>query len=142
MSGVSVVFFDIGQTLAVASLSAGPLELAPLPGVVAVLRRLQERGIRLGVISNTGTETAQTMRVALQDAGLYDFLEPQLLIYSSQVHLEKNSVEIFLLACERASSNPAQCLFVGEDADERGFATSAGLSVADCPAKALQMLAG
>jgi hypothetical protein len=43
--------------------------------------------MRLGIISNTGQETTETMQRVLTDAGLYPFFvsEPRLLIYSSVV---------------------------------------------------------
>ena len=85
MTQISVVFFDIGDTLAVVDPNVvDRLVLRPLPGAAEALRRLSEAGLRLGVISNTGDLTSQTMRRALQDAGLYAFLEPRLLIYSSR----------------------------------------------------------
>ena len=141
MFQIGIIFFDIGDTLAVVNPDvADRLDLLPLPGAVEALRRLSEAGLRLGVISNTGDETSQTMRRALQGAGLYAFLEPRLLIYSSEVGLTKNSPEIFRLACARAESQaePERCLFVGEDAAERAFAVSVGLQVAESPAKAVE----
>jgi FMN phosphatase YigB (HAD superfamily) len=143
---VDVVFFDIGQTLATARLTPERrlAALEPLPGVLQDLARLQDAGLRLGIISNTGEETAQTMRRALVEAGLFRFFEnePQLLIYSSEVHLLKDSPEIFRLACRRADreAEPRRCMFVGEDADEREFATAAGLQVSVSPAAAVQAL--
>jgi FMN phosphatase YigB (HAD superfamily) len=137
MSSIEVIFFDIGDTLAVARLNnAGRLvSLEPLPGVLDKLRRLQDAGYRLGIISNTGEETTATMRQALTMAGFYRFFEadPALLIYSSEVHLTKNSPQIFRLACERAKVPPEQCMFVGEDERERDCAIEAGLQVAASP---------
>jgi HAD superfamily hydrolase (TIGR01662 family) len=134
MSGTEVIFFDIGNTLAIARVNkAGRLaSLEPLPGAIDALRRFKRAGYRLGIISNTGDETSATLRKVLTTAGLYAFFEasPELLIYSSDVHLTKNSPQIFLLACERASAQPANCLFVGEDERERDFAAEAGLQVA------------
>jgi FMN phosphatase YigB (HAD superfamily) len=145
MIEISVIFFDIGDTLATVNPDVTDrLELLPLPGAAEALRRLSTVGLRLGVISNTGAETSQTMRRALQGAGLYAFLEPKLLIYSSEVGLTKNSPEIFRLACARADTQdkPERCLFVGEDATERAFAASAGLRVAETPAKAVEAVTG
>jgi HAD superfamily hydrolase (TIGR01549 family) len=137
MSRVEVIFFDIGDTLAVARMNnEGRLAaLDPLPGALDALRRLQRAGYRLGIISNTGEETTATMQPALTKAGFYSFFEanPALLIYSSEVHLTKNSPEIFRLACKRAGVSPEHCMFVGEDKHERDFATEAGLQVAASP---------
>ena len=72
MIEISVIFFDIGDTLATVNPDVTDrLELLPLPGAAEALRRLSTVGLRLGVISNTGAETSQTMRRALQGAGLY-----------------------------------------------------------------------
>ena len=143
MKAVKVVFFDIGDTLAVVNPSSTQrLELVPLPGASDALRSLAGVGLRLGIISNTGNETVETMRRALDGAGLYEFFEPQLLIYSSVVNLKKDSPEIFRLACRQAGFGdaPQRCLFVGESSAERAFAVVAGLHVAESPAKAVTAL--
>jgi leucyl aminopeptidase len=140
MKEAKVIFFDIGDTLATASQdAAGRLVLNVLPGVPDILDRLQRAGLRLGLISNTGTETTETMRRALTDADLYSYFEaePQLMIFSSVVNMKKDSPEIFRLACERAgyADSPEHCVFVGESASERAFALEAGLRVAATPAE-------
>lgn len=145
MTGVQVVFFDIGDTLANADPnSPDRLVLKPLPGVPQVLRRLQGKGMRLGIISNTGQETTETMQRALTDAGLYPFFasEPRLLIYSSVVHLKKDSPKIFRLACKEAGfeNELERCMFVGESPSERAFAGEAGLMVAASPQEAVEAL--
>ena len=75
------------------------------------------------------------MQQALTTAGFYPFFDadPALLIFSSEVHLTKNSPQIFRLACERARVPPEHCLFVGDYERERDFATEAGLQVAASP---------
>lgn len=144
MDQIRTIFFDIGDTLASAHISpAGKLvSLTPLAGVVEALARLREAGFMLGIISNTGTETAKAMRQVLTDAGLHAFFSKNLLIYSSVVGLEKNSPEIFRLACKRAGleASPQQCLFVGENSSERAFASQAGMEVAASVAAAAQVL--
>jgi bacterial leucyl aminopeptidase len=143
---IDVVFFDIGQTLAKAHLTpANRLALLePLPGVLEDLARLRDAGLRLGIISETGEETAQIMRQALTGAQLFQFFsaEPQLLIYSSEVDMLKDSPEIFLLACRRAGleGKARRGLFVGESESERKFASEAGMQVAASPAAAAQAL--
>lgn len=137
------VFFDIGNTLATPRLSPPPVRLEGLdvfPAARNVLRRLHEgRRVRIGIISNTGGETAASMKEVLEQAGIFAFFDPALLLYSSVVGREKNSPALFALAAKRAgfAKNPARCLFVGEDPAERTFAARAGLRVADSPAAAL-----
>jgi phosphoglycolate phosphatase-like HAD superfamily hydrolase len=131
-----VVFADIGDILGQPVFSTVPppqlerLDVFPFVGIV--LRALKADGLRLGVISNTGDEPKARMDAVLKAAGLFDLFEPELLIYSSDVGLTKNSPEIFQLAAERAglAANPDACLFVGENPRERSFAAQAGFRVA------------
>src|SRR5215212_5031362 len=134
-------FFDIGNTLGSARLSSRQrLErLDVYPQVPEVLRGLRDRGVRLGIVSNIGQETEENVRRVLEEARLYDFFEPDLLVYGP-----KDSPDIFRRAAERAghSSSPERCLYVGEDRDERGYALEAGFRVAPHPRFALEVLGG
>jgi phosphoglycolate phosphatase-like HAD superfamily hydrolase len=126
----AIVFFDIGDTLARASLLDGGerLELAVLPEVTASLTALRDLGVRMGVISDRGPVPELEVRRALDDAGLLIFLEPELLVFG-----RKHSTEIFRAAaglagpCERV-------VFVGENQAERDFASMAGFIVLPSPA--------
>jgi hypothetical protein len=133
-----VIYFDIGDTLGAAQVTPPPIRLAEIsvfPHVPGVLQALQARPVRLGIISNTGHESADDMRRVLQAAGLIGFFEPALLIYSSVVGLRKDSPKIFKLAIERAglTASPERCVFVGEDSQERVFARQAGMRVSPHP---------
>lgn len=141
------VFFDIGNTLGVPRISPPPYRLEGLdvyPYIPAILQQLRDNNARIGIISNTGNETADDMKKVLEEAGIYSFFEPSLLIYSSVVGLKKDSPKIFELAVERAgySATPKQCLFVGEDSQERTYAIAAGLRVAPHPCLAWEVLKG
>src|ERR671914_1508855 len=119
-----VVFFDISGTLGSPHISPPPFRLEGLnayPFVTGVLGELRSTGARLGIISNTGNETSESMQKVLEESGLFDFLDPALLIYSSIVGLDKDSPDIFQLAVQRSghAALPEQCLFVGEDSRER-----------------------
>ena len=86
-----VVFFDLGDTLGVGQ--AGPSGIItrfdPFPFAKDILKKLKDAppaglGLRLGVISNTPTgNTAANMATVLGAAGVFAFLEPALLLYSS-----------------------------------------------------------
>ena len=104
-----------------------------------MLQELRDSGIRLGIISNIGQETEEDVRRLLEGARLYDFFEPDLLIYGA-----KDSPEIFRRAAERAghSAAPEHCVYIGEDRDERTYALEAGFRVAPHPRLALQVLNG
>jgi leucyl aminopeptidase len=143
-----VAFFDIGQTIGTPRLSAdfGLVGLDVYPFVPIVLESLRSEGIRLGIISNTGSETWATLERVLTEAGIYEFFRdtPDLLIYSSLVGLKKDSPEIFSLAVGRAGhrDDPSRCIYIGEDRNERYFALQAGLRIAPHPNLALEVIHG
>jgi bacterial leucyl aminopeptidase len=133
----SVVFFDIGGTLASATLSPSGdriEQFAVYPHVPGVLGELRKRGARLGVISDPGSLPPGELDRALDDAGLRVFLEPELVVYGP-----KDSPRIFEQAIERARVAD-RVLFVGEDAGERAQAQRAGLRVAPHPQLAAAVL--
>ncbi|MET8153106.1 hypothetical protein ACIBSW_23350 [Actinoplanes sp. NPDC049668] len=126
----AIVFFDIGDTLARASLLDGGtrLELTVLPDVTATLTALRDLGVRMGVLSDRGPVPEPEVRRALDAAGLLIFLEPALLVFG-----RKDGTETFRAAatlagpCERV-------VFVGENPAERDFASMAGFIVLPRPA--------
>jgi bacterial leucyl aminopeptidase len=133
----AVVFFDIGNTLASVTIAASGDRidrLAVYPYVPGVLTELHERGARLGIISNRGDIPAEEVNHALRTAGLWDFFEPQLVVYGA-----KDSPGIFEQAAAQADT-PDSILFVGEDAAERAHAIQAGFLAAPHPQLALSVL--
>src|SRR3954464_4437777 len=83
-----VTFFDIGDTLASAVLDGGRLSrLEVYPFVPEVLPRLRAGGegvsVPLGLISNTGDETAARMSQVLAEAGLSALVNAGLCLFSS-----------------------------------------------------------
>jgi leucyl aminopeptidase len=133
---VKIIFFDLGDTLGQAVLSPPPvrlLEFDVFPFVGDLLTRLRARGLRLGIISNTGNDSGAHVDSVLGRAGILDHFDPALRIYSQDIGLKKDSPQIFLAATARAGEehDPASCLFVGEDVAERAHAAAAGLQV--CP---------
>jgi FMN phosphatase YigB (HAD superfamily) len=135
---IAAVFFDLGDTLGTAVVSAEPVHLTGFkvfPFVPDLLESLRQRHVRLGVISNTGADGHETVDAVLAKSGLLAFFEPELRIYSKDVGHTKDDTEIFQIAIERAgmSKQPDRCLFVGEDADERGVAVDAGMRVLSDP---------
>ena len=144
MTMIKVVYFDIGDTLGVPRSSAAGLPIALdvfpyIPGLLAELRRI---GLRLGVISNTGSIPGSAMREMLSNASLAGQFEEALLLFSADLGLTKDTPEIFLRAAAIAAAAPAECLYVGEDALERKTATTAGMAVAPHPLLAPQAARG
>jgi hypothetical protein len=142
-----VVFFDLGDTLGTPRVSFDPTRLVGFdvyPYVPGVLADLRGRAIRLGVISNTGEETLETMMRVLESAGIAAFFDSRLLLFSSVTGLTKDSVDVFDEAASRAGhrEHPDRCLFVGEDSAERWWAVRAGFRVAPHPLLVADVLAG
>lgn len=130
-----VLFFDIGATLADGREEAdGSLTLLPRPRVLAVLDALLD--VRKGVISNPGTREGDVERLAsaLQEAFPGRFTDDALLHWGV-----KDSREIFdeAVAGTAADGSPPaaadECVFVGEDHQERAFARQAGMRTAAHP---------
>lgn len=144
-SPITTVFFDLGATLGKPVLSPPPIHLVGFDVfdfAVPTLDELESRGLRLGVISNTGDDDGIAVDAVLGRANIRDFFEPALRIYSRDVGLRKDSPKIFRLAAARAGVPPHQCLFVGEDATERAFSRQAGMHTAPHPLLAADVLDG
>lgn len=129
-----VVFFDLGDTLVIPRRSDDGLLLSlnVLPFIPDVLQKLKltkfnEVKLRLGVISNTGKETLASMSSVMAEAGLLDFFDPALLLFSSVEGLDKRQQQFFERAVQRSGARPEQCIYVGEDQAERRTAESAKL---------------
>lgn len=130
---LSVVFFDLGGTLGTPLLALHSnhiIGFEPHQVALSTLAIMLLDGLMLGVISDTPEqETADSMRRVLEGAGIYCFFDPKLLVYSSVVGHKKDSPEIFKIAVVSAgfAASPEKCLFVGDDATERSFASEAGM---------------
>jgi leucyl aminopeptidase len=147
MGEIEVVFFDLGETLGSPVFLPGSIHLADFqvfPFVPSLLQQLKERGLKMGLISNTGEDTGTQIDQVLESAGILHFFEPPLRIYSKDVGLTKDDPEIFRLATSRAgfSDSPSSCLFVGENDGERHTALGAGLRVSAHPQQVLEELEG
>jgi bacterial leucyl aminopeptidase len=147
MNKVPVVFFDIGDTLGSPKISPPPYHLESLniyPYIPGILQQLKSDDLRLGMISNTGNETEASMKKVLETSGIYNFFEPDLLVYSSVVGVSKPDRQIFRLAATKAGNGntPANCLFVGEDSKERKAAQDEGWQVVPHPCLVVDVLNG
>jgi len=143
MNDAIAVFFDIGETLASAIVRSGHLvRLERYPFVPDVLERLRsgEAGVSVGLISNTGHESAERLAAVLSDAGLSDLVDADLCLFSSVEGMDKSQPALFARAVMRAGLPSTRCVFVGEDADERAVAASAGLRVSPHPLHALHLV--
>ena len=141
-----VVFFDIGDTLASAVLDGGGRlsRLEVYPFVPEVLARLRAGGqglsVSLGLISNTGDETATRMSQVVAEAGLSALIDDALCLFSSVEGLDKSQPAFFMLARDRAGIPASRCLFVGESPKERAVAASVGFLVSPHPLHAVHLV--
>ena len=95
MGEALAVFFDIGDTLASAVVEGRRLSRLEvyrfIPDVLARLRAGGEGvSVSLGLISNTGDETAARMNQVLADAGLLALVDARLCLFSSVEVLDKS----------------------------------------------------
>lgn len=130
---VSVAFFDIGETLGTVSVAPSgiPISFDVYSHVPPILEYLKGAGIRIGVISNTGTHAGSLISTLLSKSVIWPYLSDDLLIFSADIGLEKNSPEIFIRASQLAKVDVQRCIYVGEDSWERMHAANAGMRV--CP---------
>ncbi|MFE5555557.1 M20/M25/M40 family metallo-hydrolase [Streptomyces sp. NPDC056544] len=126
---MTTLFFDIGATLADGRLEAdGSWLLRPRPRVSQVLDAFA--GEPKGIISNPGTEQDAVAKLteALHEAFPGRFPDDHLIRFGP-----KDSRAIFDDAVASTGSAADDCVFVGEDHDERAFARTAGMRVAPHP---------
>ena len=97
--------------------------LVPRPDAVETLAELRRRGHRLGLIS----VCTEDVPYVWDDTPLAGTLDET--IFSCDVGLSKPDPRIYELACERLEVEPAECLFVGDGAnDELPGAERAGMT--------------
>ncbi len=111
------------------------------PGVAPVLRTLRERGIRVGVLSNTMWPRALHERVFLRDDVL-DLIDGA--VYSSEIPWTKPHPEAFRAAMAAIGvTDPASCVFVGDRPYDDIFgAKSLGMRTALIPNSTVPAYAG
>jgi FMN phosphatase YigB (HAD superfamily) len=119
---IEAVFLDLGDTLVTS-------ERQWVPGAKVALQRFKLSGVRLGIISNTGTFTRQQLLDQLlpTDFQFKDF-EEDLIILSSEVNIDKPDAQIFGFAIDQAAICPHAILFCGENLTEVLAAQCLGLN--------------
>ncbi len=120
---IKVAFFDLGRTL-VGDKSDW------IPGAKDTLSRMLERGIRLGIISNTKNLSRPEILKLLPEDFDITLFENELVIFSSEVHVEKPDPKIFKSAIKRAGVEPAECLFCTEELSHILAAKQEGMQTA------------
>ncbi len=81
------------------------------PQVRPVWQGLKERGIKVGVLSNTIWSREYHREVFARD-GVLDLLDAD--VYSSELHVVKPHPEAFLAACDALGAEPTRSVYVGD----------------------------
>jgi putative hydrolase of the HAD superfamily len=89
-------------------------ELVPYEDVQEGIRKLHERGYRLGVASHGLTVKQAEKLVRLRILG---FLDKRALFFSEQMGMSKSNPKFFLRAAALVGARPEQCLHVGDRPD-------------------------
>ena len=88
--------------------------LTPIAGVEAAITRLRARGIRLGIVCDSGMMVGRVLRGQLQRTGLARHFEPDALAFSDEVGVTKPRPEIFRKALAGLGTAPAEAAHVGD----------------------------
>ena len=100
-----------------------------LKGVHEVLREMQRRGYRVGLISDTGTTPGTTIRTCLQRQGLLTMFDH--LTFSDEMGVTKRRPQAFWSTVRALGAHPAEALHVGDrPATDIHGARAAGLHTA------------
>jgi len=90
---------------------------------VPTLRTLRERGVRIGIVSDTGFD----LRPAMDRLGITPYLDTVVMSY--QHGMCKPALPVFLAASEQLDVDPARTLFVGDNPLTDSGAIAAGMHV-------------
>ncbi|MBD5552034.1 MAG: HAD family hydrolase [Lachnospiraceae bacterium] len=88
-------------------------DIKPEPGLISLLLRLKERGIKLGI----GTDmTAYIQYKKLIKLGVLQYLD--FLVTSEEAGAEKPTPRFFELCLKKAGCKPEECIFIGDNLEK------------------------
>jgi putative hydrolase of the HAD superfamily len=90
---------------------------------LATLKALRERGLPIGVVSDTGFD----LRPAMDRLGLSPFLDT--VVMSFQYGVCKPAPKVFLTACDQLQVSPERTLMVGDNPLTDSGAVATGMHV-------------
>jgi putative hydrolase of the HAD superfamily len=93
------------------------------PDTLSTLEAVRDRGLRIGVLSDTGFD----LRPAMDQLGLSPFLDA--IVMSFEHGVCKPAVKTFLTACDQLQVEPEQTLMVGDNPLTDSGAVAAGMYV-------------
>jgi len=93
------------------------------PDTLPTLKALRDRGLRVGIVSDTGFD----LRPVMDQLGLSPFLNT--VVMSFQYGVCKPAAKVFLTACDQLHVHPERTLMVGDNPLTDSGAVAAGLYV-------------
>ena len=111
----------LSEQLYALTVSAGSWEA--FPDTVPTLKALHDRGVRIGVVSDTGFD----LRPAMDLLGLSPFVDT--VVMSFQYGVCKPATTMFLTACDQLRVQPERTLMVGDNPLTDSGAVAAGMHV-------------
>ena len=88
--------------------------LEQVEGVAEAVADLSGRGIRLGIVCDSGMMVGRVLRERLKRSGLARHFDPAALAFSDEVGVTKPRPEIFLRALDALGVRPADAAHVGD----------------------------
>ena len=88
--------------------------LEPVEGVAEAVAGLSARGLRLGIVCDSGMMVGRVLRGRLQRSGLGSYFEASALAFSDEVGVTKPRPEIFLKALDALAVRPADAAHIGD----------------------------
>ena len=88
--------------------------LTPIAGVEDAIQRLRERGLRLGIVCDSGMMVGRVLRGQLERSGLARHFEAGALAFSDEVGVTKPRPEIFRRALGALGVEPGQAAHIGD----------------------------
>ena len=93
------------------------------PDTLPTLKALRDRGLPVGIVSDTGFD----LRPAMDQLGLSQYLDT--VVMSCETGVCKPAVKAFLTACDQLQVHPEQTLMVGDNPLTDSGAVAAGMCV-------------
>ncbi len=116
---IRYLFFDLGDTLVQGKNWVG--------GALNLIHDMRQRGLKLGIISNTGALTRDDLSPHLPVDFSFDSFSEKLIILSGEVGYEKPDPRIFTHAINVTESKAHFSLFVTENQEHALVAQSVGM---------------
>jgi FMN phosphatase YigB (HAD superfamily) len=88
--------------------------LKPIAGIEAAVAGLRRRGLKLGIVCDSGMMVGRVLRGQLERTGLGSHFEPEAVAFSDEVGVTKPRPEIFRKALDALGTSPAETAHIGD----------------------------